>query len=1674
MNKNFKEKPKNFGREIETVIKYELWSSFRGLCGFCGENLFFIEKDKIYKKDKIYSRNKNITNFSKKHCGEIAHIVSAKSKSIRQSTNEYKNFSKLFISKDNSNKNENNCFNDNDKNLVEGYSSRIISSEKNLILLCRKCHLEVDSKNRLKTNNIIKKIWAKENFEEQVNLMLEEKKNTLKKLKDNSIHQHFPKFIAIYKKDFDHIKEFINMKKLKVVFSALSLSWADEKLWKFINENEYVDFDEEKFKSFKEDIIYFLAKDDKDGENKYKISFIFHDKDTLGNKRLEIDFSKHDQFKIAADSKNKEELLKEVKNKLDDFNNDNTSFIPNSAKPDINLFKEKPDFQILKSLFLKFLKEYSLDEEAKNFQSTSIAYMARWGTGKTTLIRTLAKDLQKFYNYVEINLWNIANSLSLSSNSEDNIFVRQIVKEAITQLVNNPELVSNFIDSSKNMYTTSENQDLKEKMLSSILKFPSSGEKIEMVKERQKFLDQFITSLSDVINTLFEFTKKPTIFVFDDLDRIDDPEKVVAILDAIVAFLDLKNAVYIIPVDESKVMKAISEQKPKHDPYEYINKYFMYSVRPSFIPSIDTFSLFKDIYGVLNEESKNKIDEELQKMVAQLILPTYRAIKDFINNYTFNMFTLNRINRMENNSKITYLESELKKVDIQEWKLEKKQQYMCLLSTSIQMRFPLIIDWFAEDLENVRILALELNKKENIFSEFKKVISEPDILNKTNEEKQDIEINSQNLSNDKNKNETSFSTFMKENKDNLEMLEILLITKIDISSNQFHLAFSIESDKNLIFIKKRFINSVESLLRIWESFKLKEFSLHTNNSFIISLWMTTTLANIKDDNVQNFLKSSEVREIFNKDLKGEEISIKINEFLVQDEGEKNCKENIDKLEKFLTNLNSFLEMNLIKGLEKKIILDKFFYKETYQDKVDFKKIIKGNLLKEILLEYKNEEQKEINILINNLNIKETDFNKAGMPKDFLEMTSKMLFDEIEEINEESDQSVFLNLIKFPLDNDENNETLFLKSIYSFNIVIFLLKNTNFKFEGAVNTKNFEDTLKIIPHIDRLNFEELLKKILEKEEVEPFKEIFKKISYRDKMDKFIKKKDIDFIIDILRNWKELNNKKISEKEFNANKKIITKIFELDKDWKNLDWFLEIYKNTYYSKPKEDSSSTQNIFLRGEFSYFFIEIFKTFKFKEKVLKALNLYKNHPKILLSAKIFVNLSSEKYEPIDQKHFSTILKASDYYNNKVLVDKISLHEGFNKSLAYIGMPFAKKAIIKNIMKYKMSLTESTDLKDVKETLVSFILSGKTFEELTEEEGFKNLEPFIEKMWNQFAQKERNFNFFPFYKERDQKLIVESLQFNIENIQDIKPINFKKYARWMEDEISKIKKVYEVAKSFKSSKDLNALNYTQLKDITQKFSKDIEKRRQMVWDWDSKLDIYNENDSIDYLKLNEMENKTKNQKSHFKKKFDIQMIVYKEQKESGANIKSNIEIFDDSFSKKEIMKKFEYNKILLETNISIIKKHIKEQQRIKQEKADLEAKKLWEREQQRIKQEKADLEAKKLWEREQQRIKQEKAKLEAKRLRNATFMKSYEYGRDVFGYQGSLVEDHIWPLSRSGSDSQENIQLLTEKSNSQKGDDISGTINGIQFKVIKIGSDNGGIIGVMEIWNNGRWVRVKS
>lgn len=862
-------------RKYNIGEKYKLWIDTANKCPICADKICYIKNTE---QNELVLKKTKSAQLTSKHVGEIAHIISLNNlkdkktgKPIRPNNIDYK-IEEIKFAK------------------TKGkYDERNLNSYNNLLVLCSSCHKKIDG--------ISNEVWIHSSLsdEEQVKKLIKIKQDN--EVKDKTLNiSKFSEIVISGKEDFQNAEEFLSIFESSEEINSLEIKVSDMSFNLDAKYHEAVIKFDKRIKDTK------LNKNLKEFYN----SISEGDEEKIVTKIQLKYFNNYYYFvitftgssKFVTERKTKEQLKEKLKN---DIKIKNASWITNSTKLK-NSLSEKTEYQLIEELLFKSLTDFVDDGNSKEFDSFSLAYMARWGTGKTSLIRAVMKQHEEYFTTVEINLWHIANSLPKDGMStSDNAFVRQIVKEALTQLSNDESVASKFIDSMNVRNAGIADFDLKKKMLDSLLEMPHNTEAATLISERSKFLDQFISVLVKVSNTMFHVTMKPTVFIFDDLDRIEDEAKVVEILDSLVSFLSLKNAVYIIPVDEAKVMKAIAKSKKGKDPYSYMNKYFTYSIRAPFIPRLNSKSNIENIMNDYSLEVSGDVSEKsLWLQIASSLFPTsYRGIKDYLNVY----MSTKKI--LENNNFFNQLIINSRVND-----RSVKREVLYLVIAVIQIKYPLLVDHLSEGLQF----------KESLFKSIINTDKDSDLTKLIDFVKNDGKSDDANKNSSIETKSTKFwSALISRDLEEKEISNLESLYKM--ISSEYNDGSSKSIDKEL---KNLVLESLEYLHKIFTIHPLR----NPNSNFKLLMWGGLTLAEINDSNAIEFVEQTDYL------MQLTETGI-----------ERNADWDIAKQNRFIKKIEQYFNDGFIDAIQK----DKIF--------ID---IVKGNLT------VMNEENIDIGPIINEL------------------------------------------------------------------------------------------------------------------------------------------------------------------------------------------------------------------------------------------------------------------------------------------------------------------------------------------------------------------------------------------------------------------------------------------------------------------------------------------------------------------------------------------------------------------------------------------------------------------------------------------------------------------------------------------------------------------------------------
>ncbi len=172
------------------------------------------------------------------------------------------------------------------------------------------------------------------------------------------------------------------------------------------------------------------------------------------------------------------------------------------------------------------------------------------------------------------------------------------------------------------------------------------GNKITTVNNPIRDVDQY----EDLLKEHLKKIKYKEIVVIDDLDRLS-PEKIVEALDAIKAFTELKNIIFIVPFDDDILRKALVNNKIKlNESYIvegelFLDKLFQFKI---YMPPLPEYDLKQYSNVIIEEEAKGILEickNNYKDIMNVLIYPdvkTPRQVKKIINTFMNNILILEK------------------------------------------------------------------------------------------------------------------------------------------------------------------------------------------------------------------------------------------------------------------------------------------------------------------------------------------------------------------------------------------------------------------------------------------------------------------------------------------------------------------------------------------------------------------------------------------------------------------------------------------------------------------------------------------------------------------------------------------------------------------------------------------------------------------------------------------------------------------------------------------------------------------------------------------------------------------------------------------------------------------------------------------------------------------------
>lgn len=248
-------------------------------------------------------------------------------------------------------------------------------------------------------------------------------------------------------------------------------------------------------------------------------------------------------------------------------------------------------------------------------ESFAVGVSGIWGSGKTTFLSAIKKDLKGRAYIVEFNPWNSDSATQIS----DDFF-----KTLISNLT-----ISSYQRRSITQYA---------KLLGQLNAFGNHTQLVTSI------IEDSLTPISDAKDKTEDVIGSmplPVVVLIDDLDRLDGAE-LMAVLRLVRVTANFRNLIFVVAYDKDYVSQTLANVGVKKGD-EFLKKIFPLEIC---LPAFESFVTANHLYSELKTILKNDaILKELEfriyhgtsRHAISYYLPTFRDVKRFVNQFTLDI-----------------------------------------------------------------------------------------------------------------------------------------------------------------------------------------------------------------------------------------------------------------------------------------------------------------------------------------------------------------------------------------------------------------------------------------------------------------------------------------------------------------------------------------------------------------------------------------------------------------------------------------------------------------------------------------------------------------------------------------------------------------------------------------------------------------------------------------------------------------------------------------------------------------------------------------------------------------------------------------------------------------------------------------------------------------------------
>lgn len=309
--------------------------------------------------------------------------------------------------------------------------------------------------------------------------------------------------------------------------------------------------------------------------------------------------------------------------------------------------------------YVKALKSFIIECQPP----LTIAIQGSWGTGKTSFMNFVEKEIENDVVYLPLSTWqysllNMQNMLAFSFLSVITKLIADKNAEAKKKRTNNsePVILDNQVQPSgleiqktlqhylaKGSYYGAKmlveriGGNTGSELLDSCIEWVgNSGKPDALTGNEIKDLSALKEMFNSHINNCLKLTgKKRCVIFIDDLDRLP-PKNAVELLEVIKVFLDCDNCVFVLAIDYSVVVSGINE-KYKDIDSEKGKSFFDKIIQLPFKMPVSQYTIKEYVKDLFKDFNSDYFDDGVNKIINTTISNNPRSIKRLFNSFNLTL-----------------------------------------------------------------------------------------------------------------------------------------------------------------------------------------------------------------------------------------------------------------------------------------------------------------------------------------------------------------------------------------------------------------------------------------------------------------------------------------------------------------------------------------------------------------------------------------------------------------------------------------------------------------------------------------------------------------------------------------------------------------------------------------------------------------------------------------------------------------------------------------------------------------------------------------------------------------------------------------------------------------------------------------------------------------------------